>query len=176
MSAKFSIKALDHMVLYVASIEASVAFYTTHLGMAHTSFAPAGKAGEVRYVHHFLEFAVFRSFLFYTNTAHRGRLVCGSFFPWMRGGSCAFVRKETEGLSHFSLLLFRVAALFSFVFTACCSMATGVPTCSHHLFAPHLSSIFGRATTPFKSKPPLHPRPPSQILHLPPNPTNAPCH
>ncbi|KAK8206173.1 Glyoxalase/Bleomycin resistance protein/Dihydroxybiphenyl dioxygenase [Phyllosticta capitalensis] len=49
MSAKFSIKALDHMVLYVASIEASVAFYTTHLGMAHTSFAPAGKAGEVRH-------------------------------------------------------------------------------------------------------------------------------
>ncbi|KAK8227559.1 hypothetical protein HDK64DRAFT_256535 [Phyllosticta capitalensis] len=124
MSAKFSIKALDHMVLYVASIEASVAFYTTHLGMAHTSFAPAGKAGEVR------------SFLFYTNTAHRGRLVCGSFFPWMRGGSwlqlCFHLSLLPAALWQLEFRLVRIISLHRI-----CLPSLDAPP--HHSRANHLS-------------------------------------
>ncbi|RDH29273.1 glyoxalase domain-containing protein 5 [Aspergillus welwitschiae] len=38
MAAKFAVKSLDHLVLTVRSIPASVAFYTNHLGMKHEVF------------------------------------------------------------------------------------------------------------------------------------------
>ncbi|RAK95267.1 VOC family protein [Aspergillus ibericus CBS 121593] len=38
MAAKFAIKSLDHLVLTVRSIPASIAFYTGHLGMKHEVF------------------------------------------------------------------------------------------------------------------------------------------
>lgn len=34
----FAVQSLDHVVLTVASIQATVAFYTTHLGMTHETF------------------------------------------------------------------------------------------------------------------------------------------
>lgn len=36
--APFSVNSLDHVVLTVASIEATVQFYTTLLGMKHETF------------------------------------------------------------------------------------------------------------------------------------------
>lgn len=33
-----TVKALDHVVLTVANIDATVTFYTTHLGMKHEAF------------------------------------------------------------------------------------------------------------------------------------------
>ncbi|KAJ6127349.1 glyoxalase domain-containing protein 5 [Penicillium sp. IBT 18751x] len=45
MAAKFAVKSLDHLVLTVRSIPATVNFYTTHLGMRHEVFAsPADPA------------------------------------------------------------------------------------------------------------------------------------
>jgi catechol 2,3-dioxygenase-like lactoylglutathione lyase family enzyme len=38
----FSVQSIDHVVLTVASIQATVDFYTTHLGMTHEKF----KAGD----------------------------------------------------------------------------------------------------------------------------------
>ena len=39
--ANISLRAIDHIVLTVRSISASVTFYTTHLGMRHESFTSA---------------------------------------------------------------------------------------------------------------------------------------
>ncbi|PYH89321.1 glyoxalase domain-containing protein 5 [Aspergillus ellipticus CBS 707.79] len=39
MAARFAIKSLDHLVLTVRSIPATVSFYTNHLGMRHEVFA-----------------------------------------------------------------------------------------------------------------------------------------
>lgn len=43
----FSVKALDHVVLTVRSIPATVAFYTNRLGMKHETFVSG--IGEERY-------------------------------------------------------------------------------------------------------------------------------
>lgn len=43
----FSVKALDHVVLTVRSIPATVAFYTNRLGMKHETFVSG--VGEERY-------------------------------------------------------------------------------------------------------------------------------
>ncbi|KAK8153155.1 Glyoxalase/Bleomycin resistance protein/Dihydroxybiphenyl dioxygenase [Phyllosticta citrichinensis] len=50
----FTISALDHLVLYARDVDASIAFYTRHLGMRHQAFtSPATAAGadggEVRH-------------------------------------------------------------------------------------------------------------------------------
>lgn len=38
----FAVQSIDHVVLTVASIEATVNFYTTHLGMKHEVFSSGG--------------------------------------------------------------------------------------------------------------------------------------
>jgi catechol 2,3-dioxygenase-like lactoylglutathione lyase family enzyme len=38
-SPTVTVKSLDHVVLTVASLEATADFYTTHLGMQHETFA-----------------------------------------------------------------------------------------------------------------------------------------
>lgn len=47
----FAVQSIDHVVLTVASIQATADFYTTHLGMTHETF----KAGDgvERYDHIF---------------------------------------------------------------------------------------------------------------------------
>lgn len=40
--ASFAVKALDHVVLTVKSIPATVTFYTTRLGMQHETFVSKG--------------------------------------------------------------------------------------------------------------------------------------
>jgi catechol 2,3-dioxygenase-like lactoylglutathione lyase family enzyme len=37
-SPPFAVQSIDHVVLTVASIQATVAFYTKHLGMTHETF------------------------------------------------------------------------------------------------------------------------------------------
>lgn len=36
--SSFAVQSLDHVVLTVKSIQATVEFYTTHLGMTHETF------------------------------------------------------------------------------------------------------------------------------------------
>ena len=38
----FAVRSIDHVVLTVKSIEATVGFYTTHLGMKHEVFNSKG--------------------------------------------------------------------------------------------------------------------------------------
>lgn len=47
--ASFAVKAIDHVVLTVKNIPATVTFYTTRLGMEHEKFS---SKGDERYVHH----------------------------------------------------------------------------------------------------------------------------
>ncbi|PWY92289.1 hypothetical protein BO70DRAFT_425007 [Aspergillus heteromorphus CBS 117.55] len=47
--AKFTIKSLDHLVLTVRSIFATISFYTTHLGMKHEAFV-SPKDAAYRYL------------------------------------------------------------------------------------------------------------------------------
>jgi catechol 2,3-dioxygenase-like lactoylglutathione lyase family enzyme len=37
-TSSFAVQSIDHVVLTVASIQATVDFYTTHLGMTHETF------------------------------------------------------------------------------------------------------------------------------------------
>ena len=53
---KLAVRSLDHLVLTVRSIPATVAFYTTHLGMRHEKFtSPANRdierQGEAKFIY-----------------------------------------------------------------------------------------------------------------------------
>ncbi|KAF9634461.1 Glyoxalase/bleomycin resistance protein/dioxygenase [Lasiodiplodia theobromae] len=49
MASRFAVKALDHVVLTVRSIPATVDFYTTRLGMKHEVFTSAKDPGVERH-------------------------------------------------------------------------------------------------------------------------------